>query len=148
MAKKEIKTVIQIQASPAQVWEVLTTFDTYQSWNPFITSIEGIPKKGSQLTINAGGMNFKPTVLVAEKNKELRWLGKLFFKGLFDGEHIFLIEENVDGTVTFRQEEKFSGLLVGLFARKLDTNTKAGFVQMNQRLKELAETKMTVNVDK
>lgn len=148
MAKKEIKTAIQMQASPAQVWEVLTAFDNYKSWNPFITSIEGIPKKGSQLKINAGGMNFKPIVLVAEKNKELRWLGKLFVKGLFDGEHIFLIEDNLDGTVTFRQEEKFSGILVGLFAGKLDTDTKAGFVQMNQRLKELAEAKKAASIGK
>ncbi len=30
---------------------------------------------------------FRPTVLVAEPNRELRWLGRLFMPGPFDGEH-------------------------------------------------------------
>lgn len=141
MAQKEIKTAIQIIASPAIVWEVLTAFETYENWNPFIQSISGEVKEGNQINIKAGGMKFKPKVFVFEPNKELRWIGRLFFKGLFDGEHIFLIEDNGDGTVTFKHEEKFSGLLVGLFAQKLDRETKQGFEQMNEQLKKLAEKK-------
>ena len=37
-------------------------------------------------------MRFKPRVLKAEPNRELRWLGHLGIPGLFDGEHIFTIE--------------------------------------------------------
>ncbi|MFK7905333.1 MAG: SRPBCC family protein [Chitinophagales bacterium] len=141
MAQKEIKTAIQISASPKRVWEVFTNFEDYGNWNPFILSIEGNVKMGERIKINAGGMRFKPEVLAFEENKELRWKGKFLFEGIFDGEHIFLIEDNKDGTVTFKQEEKFSGILVGLFAKKLDTETKEGFKQMNRKLKELAENK-------
>ncbi|MGB1242682.1 MAG: SRPBCC family protein [Chitinophagales bacterium] len=141
MAQKEIKTAIQISASPERVWQVFTNFENYGNWNPFILSIEGNVKTGEKIKINAGGMKFKPEVLAFEENKELRWKGKLLFEGVFDGEHIFLIEDNKDGTVTFKQEEKFSGILVGLFAKKLDTETKEGFKQMNRKLKELAENK-------
>ena len=35
----------------------------------------------------AKGMTFKPKILTFETNKELKWLGYLFFEGLFDGEH-------------------------------------------------------------
>jgi hypothetical protein len=36
-------------------------------------------------------MTFRPTVLNAETNRELRWLGHLLAPGLFDGEHSFTI---------------------------------------------------------
>ena len=37
-------------------------------------------------------MTFKPRVLNAEPERELRWLGHLLVPGLFDGEHSFTIE--------------------------------------------------------
>lgn len=139
MAQKVIKTSIKIHATAQRVWEELTDFESYPSWNPFITFVKGEPIQGNRLHIKAGGMSFKPTVLISRKGEELRWLGHFLFKGLFDGEHRFVIEDNKDGTVTFRQEESFSGMLVGIFAKKLDTDTVVGFKSMNEKLKERAE---------
>ena len=34
--KKEIKTEILIKASPQIVWSILTDFENYPHWNPFI----------------------------------------------------------------------------------------------------------------
>ena len=135
MATKEIKTSIDIRATPERIWNMLTAFSEYGNWNPFLTLVEGDVTVGNRIKINAGGMSFRPTVLVYEKNKELRWLGTLWFSGLFDGEHRFAIKNNQDGTSTFIHEETFRGLLVGLFAKKLDLETKAGFVAMNIKLK-------------
>ena len=39
----------------------------------------------------------------------------------------------------FVQREEFRGLLVPLFSRSLDTDTRRGFEAMNQALKERAE---------
>ena len=80
----EIKTQITINATPGKVWEVLTDFENYSNWNPFIRSITGKPKVGSQIAVSivppqGKKMTFKPTVLVHERNKELRWMGRLFF---------------------------------------------------------------------
>ncbi|MDM9631701.1 SRPBCC domain-containing protein [Robiginitalea aurantiaca] len=141
MANKEIKTSIEISASPESIWKILTDFEDYENWNPFITKISGEQRKGGKLKALIGGMKFKPLVLKYDDNKELRWLGTLFLKGLFDGEHSFQIIDNMNGTCTFLQEEKFNGILVGLFAKKLETDTKSGFEQMNLKLKELAEQK-------
>jgi hypothetical protein len=85
-------------------------------------------------------MTFKPKVLTAEPNRELRWLGHLLTPGLFDGEHSFTIEPLEDNRVRFVQREAFKGLLVPLFARSLETNTQQGFEQMNRALKERAES--------
>jgi len=38
-------------------------------------------------------MTFRPTILKAEPERELRWLGRLLLPGLFDGEHVFEIEQ-------------------------------------------------------
>ena len=84
-------------------------------------------------------MTFKPKVLAAEPNRELRWLGYLLVPGVFDGEHSFTIEPLEENRVRFIQREAFEGLLVPLFARSLETNTQQGFEEMNHALKERAE---------
>lgn len=141
---KEIYTEIRINATAETVWRILTDFPNHSKWNPFITSISGTLQVGSTLNIHVqpaggGGMKFTPVVLVAEPNREFRWLGKLLVSGLFDGEHIFEINDHGDGSVTFVQREQFKGLLVPLFKNMLDKGTKQGFELMNQALKEEAE---------
>ena len=142
--KKEIKTEIHIQSTPEKIWNILTAFEQYPNWNPFIKSIQGPAKVGSKIVARieppeAKGMTFKPTVLAFEKNKEFKWIGRLGFPGLFDGEHRFELIDNGDGTTTFIQAERFKGILVRLFRKMLDVNTMNGFRAMNQKLKEEAE---------
>src|SRR5688572_22295372 len=140
----EIKTQITVNAARDKVWAVLTDFENYSNWNPFIKSITGKPKVGSQIVVNFvppqdKSMTFKPTVLVFERNKEFRWMGTLIFRGVFDGEHKFELIDNGNGTTTFNHSETFTGLLVNLFKRQLEDNTKKGFEMMNQSLKKFVE---------
>ena len=139
MASKEIKTSIIIQATPEKVWSIFSNFKNYPNWNPFLTLIEGNLRKGNKIKIIAGGMKFNPVVLSHIKEKELIWVGRLFFKGLFDGEHKFEFIDNLNGSTTFKHEEKFQGVLVGLFSKKIDNEVKPGFIEMNKKLKEICE---------
>lgn len=84
-------------------------------------------------------MTFKPKVLVFEPEKEFRWLGHLLFPGLFDGEHIFELTDQGNGTTVLVHMEKFKGILVPLFQKMLDTNTLEGFNAMNRALKLRSE---------
>ena len=141
---KELRSEIEIQASAERVWQLLTDFASFPQWNPFIHRASGNLKMGERLEVNiqpsgASGMTFRPTVLKAEPNRELRWLGRLLIPGLFDGEHVFTIEPLGTNQVRFVQREIFTGLLVPLFARGLDTDTRRGFEEMNQALKARAE---------
>ena len=141
---KELRSEIEIQASAERVWQLLTDFPSFPQWNPFIRKASGNIRVGERLEVNiqpsgASGMTFRPTVLKAEPNRELRWLGHLLISGLFDGEHSFTIEPLGEGRVRFTQREVFTGLLVPLFARGLDTDTRRGFEEMNQALKARAE---------
>ena len=135
----EIHTTIHIQASPEDVWEVLTSFDTYPQWNPFITSIKGKLSAGSLLDICAGGMNFKPALLCVESNRELRWMGHFLFPGLFDGTHRFELVDQNGGATLLKHSERFKGLLVPVFKGKLLKETVAGFKAMNLALKKRVE---------
>ncbi len=140
----EIKTDIEIAATPERVWSILTDFIAYPQWNPFIRSITGVVKTGEQLTVfiqatDGKGMTFRPTVLVALPNQELRWLGHFLWPRIFDGEHYFQIEAISANKTRLIQGEKFSGLLVALFKSNLEGGTKSGFIAMNKALKVLAE---------
>lgn len=141
---KEIKTEILIHSAPEKVWKILTNFEDYPHWNPFIKFIKGEPKEGNKITARieppeSNGMTFKPKILKCETNTELTWLGHFLLKGLFDGEHTFRLVDNENGTTTFQQNETFKGLLVPLFEKQLENNTKRGFQEMNKKLKKLAE---------
>ena len=140
---QELHTDIEIEATPARVWEILTDFASYPDWNPFIRSIEGEPQEGATLETRIeppGGraMTFKPTVLAAKPERELRWLGRLVAPKVFDGEHRFELEPVGEGRTRFTQAERFSGALVPLFGKGLE-RTRQGFVAMNEALKQRAE---------
>jgi hypothetical protein len=143
---KEICTKIFINASPDVVWKIITDFESFGKWNPFIQKISGVPNEGSTIQVfikppNSNGMKFKPKILKCEPEKEIRWLGKLWIPKIFDGEHSLIIRKVEENKVMFIQKEKFSGLLVPLFTNIL-TNTESGFQMMNEKLKQCAEEKM------
>jgi hypothetical protein len=140
----EIRTEIEIAATPERIWSILTDFIAYPQWNPFIRSIKGVVKTGERLTAfiqptGGKGMTFRPTVLVALPNQEFRWRGHFLLPGIFDGEHYFQIEPIAPDRVRVIQGEKFSGILVALAKSSLEGGTKSGFIAMNQALKVQAE---------
>jgi hypothetical protein len=142
---ESIVTEIEIAASADRVWHVLTDFASYPEWNPFIPRIAGSLAVGSKLDTfiqppGGHGINFKPTVLALIPGRELRWLGQLLIRGIFDGEHSFRIERLTQERSRFIQEERFSGVLTfpPLF-RLLTSGTQEGFKAMNQALKQRAE---------
>ena len=141
-----ISTEVLINATPTKVWSILKDFDNYPTWNPFITLLTGDVKVGNKITVRieppgASTNTFKPKVLSFKPNEEMSWLGQLLFTGVFDGLHKLELIAHANGTTTFRQSEKFTGILVPFFKSQLENNTKQGFEKMNEKLKELAERK-------
>ena len=145
---KELRTEIDIDAPAETVWASLTDFAAFPSWNPFIRRIEGAPEVGSRLEVVLGAsgtkaMTFRPTVKKVERNRELRWLGRVGIAGLFDGEHIFEISPNGPGRVHFVQRERFRGLFVPFLAKSLDRDARRGFEEMNRALRDRATGRTT-----
>jgi len=141
---QEIRTEIEIEAPVSEVWSILTDFERHPQWNPFIQHISGELRLGSRLQVRLGPpgkrtMTFKPIVQMVEPGHSFRWLGHLLLPGLFDGEHIFELEADGAHTARFIQREKFSGILVGLFRRSIDSDIRSGFIAMNAALKTEVE---------
>lgn len=139
---KEIRTEIDIGASPLRVWQVLTDFASYPDWNTFIRKVEGEPVEGAKLRIHIttpAGVNreYSPKVTKVVAERELRWLGKM--PGLLSGEHIFAIEPAGDQRAHLVHREMFGGLLTSFFGSSLDNDIKNGFEEMNKALKKRAE---------
>lgn len=141
---RKLLTEITISTSPQRVWSVLTDFNNYPNWNPFIKSISGNQNIGSQLNVviqppGSSSMTFKPKILQFDPYKQFRWKGKLLLKGIFDGEHFFKLTDNNDGTTTLTHGEIFTGILVGLMKKPL-IKTKQGFELMNHAIKNRCES--------
>jgi len=144
---KEIRTEIDIKASPEKVWEVLTDFNNFPQWNPFIRQINGDPKVGTKLKIHlhtssGKSRTYRPTVTKVEPNRELRWSGKSFIPGMFNGERIFTIELKTNH-VRFVHREIFTGLGVALAGDRLDKDMYQSFEKMNDAFKEEVEQDST-----
>lgn len=140
---RTLTTEITIASSPGHVWEQLTDFDSYADWNPFMVEASGEAAIGAELSIRMqppGGtaMTFTPTVTQVTEQERLEWLGSLIVPGLFDGRHRFELEPT-DGGTRMTHSEEFTGFLVPLLWRSLDTKTRAGFEAMNQALKSKTE---------
>lgn len=140
----EVRTEVEIDAPPDEVWAVLTDFAAYHEWNPFISGLRGKLEPGARLRVElsyADGRHtsFRPSVVSVKPAEELRWIARLWFKGLFDGEHFFLLAA-LDGNRTrLVQGENFSGLFVKMAANTLTQNAR-GFVGMNAALKRRVES--------
>lgn len=146
IAPWKVQTEIEIDAPPSAVWAVLSDNDNYAEWNPFITEVTGTLEEGKKLAISiqlgeGAPSKFTPIVLVAEENKELRWLGGPKPKGIFDGEHYFILEETAQGTTRFRHGEVFTGLLIYAVMPFINKATTKGFNAMNSALKETVEAR-------
>ena len=75
-----------------------------------------------------------------EPEREFAWRGRTLVPGLFDGMHHFRLEPRSVDSVCFVHGEHFSGVLVPLLRRSLETTTRQGFETMNAALKTRAES--------
>jgi hypothetical protein len=142
---KELVSSIDIEAPARVVWQVLADFDAFPRWNPFITSAEGSLRVDDRLTLRmqpVGGsaVTLRPSVVEVVEGHRLRWHGRLLLRGLFDADHLFVIDPLGGDRSRLTQQESFEGLLVPFFQRSLDRGTLPAFHAMNKALKERAES--------
>lgn len=140
---QEVKTEITIQAPIEKVWSILTDFQSYPTWNPFMTQVNGKfgLNENLQVTIvppNQKPMKFKPRI-IAMKQYEFHWLGKFLVSGLFDGRHSFCLLPTTQNSVTFKHYEVFSGILHKPLFKLINEATHSGFEEMNRALKKHCE---------
>lgn len=145
---RTIRSAIEIRAPLETVWGVLTDFASYPDWNPHIRQVRGRVKTGARISIHTrppGGrlIVMRPTVINWEPPNELRWRSTFLSWRLFSGEHGFRLEPIAVNRVRFVQDETFRGLLVPLYSRLRLPNTREGFDETNEALRDRAERMAT-----
>jgi hypothetical protein len=140
---KEIRTEIDIQASPGKAWQVLTDLDKYVEWNPFLHHAAGSVELGGKvdITFKSGSkdMSLHCTVVKLDPTRALTWSYHVGLPFLFSGEHSFVMEPAGEGRVHFVDREVFRGLLVPFFVNEKDTGD---FEAMDRALKTRVEAIM------
>ena len=142
---KEIITRIEISSNPEKVWKILTDFQLYEYWNPFIIRISGSPIRGEKIEIELRTAAQKtrvyhPVITKVDPPTELRWYGKAILPLILDGEHIFTIQENEGHDAIFTQKEIFKGLGAYLGNARMFDDIRKSFQMMNSSLKLRAES--------
>jgi hypothetical protein len=144
MPRTELRTEVEIDAPVSHVYRVLTAFERYPEWNPFITSISGRLESGQALAVEMSlpeGKTYllKPRLTVVSPDRELRWCGHFLRPALLQADHFFQLSERGEALTRVVHGENFTGLLLR-FAGSTLTQTARGFVYMNQALKKRAES--------
>jgi hypothetical protein len=149
--QREIHYEIEIQASPEDVWQVLTDLDKYAEWNPLLHDASGKLQVGEQVDVTfqtaSKQGSLQCMVVEAKPDQELCWKYHVIHPGLLKGKHIFTIESIGKEQVRFIDREIFNGLFVPFLAKDIDTNSKAAMEAMDKALKIRVENQFGQHKD-
>ena len=111
---------IDIHATPARIWALLTDAAGFSRWNSTVSRIDGEIREGSVLSLevpSAPGRTFKPKVTRLEAARAMEWSDGL--SPMFRGVRTFALVANADGTTRFSMAEVLSGLMLPMIKRSL-----------------------------
>ena len=138
------RTELEIGASDARVWAVLTDFASYGEWNPSLPSIAGELREGAKVSLTLG-MPGRPNPRVTARLREVRpfrrlvWHGNVVADRIFAGDRVFAIEPLAHDRVRFTHVEAVSGLLAPLFETLMGGAVQRSHDGFNDALKRHAE---------
>ena len=141
MFSHNLKTSIEIAASPEAVWEALVDFDRYNDWNPMLQNMQaellvGSPVAFDVILSETKRMKMKANIAQIEEAVELNWKGGSPL--MVSGKHYFRIEKLGDNSVRLHHGEDFKGLLFPLLAKTLKQSEPL-YNALNRALKEHVE---------
>jgi uncharacterized protein YndB with AHSA1/START domain len=112
---RQTSVSIEIKADPTIIWTLLTKASDYPRWNSTVISIEGKIAPGEKIKLKStldAKRTFKLKVKEFEPEKKLVW-------GDGQGERVYTITTNGNGTVLFSMTEKIGGLMFPMYAKMI-----------------------------
>ena len=141
---KTITTSIDIQAPIEKVWSALMAFDQYNGWNPIVKA-KGKAYLGEEIELtmkitndNKKEMNYRATIVELTPCTYFRFRAKMMAGFMFTNDKIYEFSQSGD-TTTLTHSETFSGLMVGMFWKKLEAGVPDMLNATNQALKAKLE---------
>lgn len=136
----EFSSTVSINATPEQIWAVMTDAAAFPEWEPNVTKVEGTIAAGQKITVHtkiSPNQAFPVTVSEFIPGQKMTWTGGMPL-GLFKGERTFTLTPQGDGSTQVTTREVFSGLLKPIMSRMIPDLTES-FEQFAQGLKNRAE---------
>lgn len=141
---REVRTEIEIVATPEEVWAVVSDIDNWEAWSPIIKEAQGSLKLGATLDMTmvdkdgAKGANYAPIITVLEEGQAFRWRAKMVAEPVFTNEKLISLEA-IDGGTKVVHSEFFSGMMAPLMDGMLETGVRPMLERMNDALKAVVE---------
>jgi hypothetical protein len=127
------KKEIAINATPKEVWQVLTNIQTWDEWNKRIKQpkSQGKLEVGSIFTWKTNGSKIKSKIHTFTPNKILGWQGKAFGASAI---HNWYLEPTGNGTKV-KVEESMEGWIINLMKKKMNEKLADDMVYWLEQLK-------------
>jgi len=141
---RSYEAVTRIDASPADVWELLTDVRGWRDWDSGVDRVEGRVALGESLTIYATMIRSKPfqvTVTEIRPHEAMRWRAGLPF-GTATIERNYSLDAQDDGGTVLTVREDHTGPLAFLLDRRTP-DLNPSFRQFCAGLKARAEGKIS-----
>lgn len=128
---------IEIAAEPTAVWDVLTDFERWPSWNPDVKSmaINGDVAPRTQFKWKSGPAMITSTIQRVERPRLIAWTGQTFGVA---ARHLYRLDAKDGGTVV-HTEESFESWLARLLRRRMRSTLQKGLDDGLRHLKAEVE---------
>ena len=140
---RKIYTDIIIDATPEQVWSVLTDTQSYKNWSAFLVDIQGKIRDGEKITAvfqtnpkKEKLTTIEHTISVTE-GKEFFWAEK--GPGGIRDNHHFKVESAENGKTKFIQSDEIMKGITWLAGGNLSKMYSEGYQAFNRKLKAEVE---------
>lgn len=140
---RRIYNETEIAAPVERVWKLLSEFESYPEWNPFIIEAKGKLRSGGDLALRVrlpghDPMKLHCRIIALWEPYELKWVGSVTAGSLLRLEHGHELQPLGPDRTKYVQWEEFTGPLVSFVRGQLDA-VEAGHKLMNAALKRVAE---------
>ena len=131
------RTEIEIAARPEVVWDLLTAFNRWPTWNPEVKSmaVHEPVVVGSTFRWKAGPSTVTSTIQRLEPPRLIAWSGRTMGIRAIDVFHL----DAHRGATLVREEESWSGLVARLLRRPLQRTLDRSLENGLRNLKAAAE---------
>lgn len=142
MFTMHIDTSIDIEATPGEIWQVLTDLNAYDQWNPMLNRVRSSLAPGSRVSFQVQRDSGSPLKLEGRirrlsECRHLAWRGGSVL--FICGEHYFRIEQLHSRLCRLHHGEYFKGLFLPLL-RPMLRKGEALYLAMNTALKQRVQT--------
>jgi hypothetical protein len=135
---KSYRDAVVVDAPRGAIWALLTEFERYDEWNPYITSGTGAARPGglTDLVFSTDEDNVREAaMLIVRPQRKLEWETRVIGPGILDREQIFRVLPRDDGRWDVVQEVRLEGVLAPFTDFDAD---RRGLVAMLEAISELA----------